>query len=113
MASRPAELKVLPCYPCPHDSVCCSWGTGLLFDEPDILRGIYGDAALVWDDEEKEWRTSIVGERCFFWKNNSCSIHEEPYYPRYCKGFPDIDGETGKAPYPYDKSICPEFPEEP
>jgi hypothetical protein len=103
---------VLPCYPCPHDSVCCSWGTSLEADEEKELRRIYGDAALVWDAEENEWRTSVVltagGDRCFFLKNNSCSLHDKDHYPRICRGFPWKNGHTG-GPYEYDLTICPEL----
>lgn len=109
--SLPIYRDDLPCYPCPHGSSCCYWGVSLVGDEEKTIRGLYGDAALVWDDEDKEWRTSVVDGKCFFLKNNACSIHKESYYPRICKGFPWLDGETGQE-YPYDRSICGEFPSE-
>jgi Fe-S-cluster containining protein len=102
----------MPCYPCPHNSVCCSWGTSLNLKEADVLRAKYGADAVVWDDEEKEWRTRVDDGRCMFLSGNSCSLHELPEYPSVCREFPWRDPETG-GPYQYDLSICPEFPDEP
>jgi Fe-S-cluster containining protein len=77
-------------------------------DEVDVIRELYGDDALVWDAEDSEFRTSIVDGKCFFLRDNACTIHDKPYYPRICRGFPWIDGETG-GEYPYDRTICGEL----
>ena len=102
--SRPLPAK-LPCFPCPHDAICCSWGTGLYEDEATAER--YGEGALRWSDEEVGWRTSIVDGRCFFWRHG-CSIDEMPFYPRVCRGFPWLHGNGGDE-YPGDLSVCPEL----
>ena len=108
--SLPTLPAKLPCFPCPHGSHCCNWGSAVVADEPDQIRAAHGDAALVWDEEESEWRTSVVNGTCFFQKDNGCSIHDKPYYPRICRGFPWVDGDKG-GPYLYDLTICPELSE--
>lgn len=77
-------------------------------DEVDVIRSHHGDDAVVWDDEEDEWRTRVEGDKCIFLKDGLCSIHAAPYYPKICRGFPYTDGETG-GPYLYDQTICPDF----
>ncbi len=102
------KLPILPCYPCPHTGVCCKYGTSVLDDEEKQIRRIYGDGALVWDEEEKEWRTSVVNGYCFFHQQDgTCKIHSEPYYPKVCQLFPYEAVEGG--PYQYDLDICPEL----
>lgn len=114
MSERPLDprqlpiYRPLPCFPCPHGSSCCHWGVSLVGDEVDVIRELYGDDALVWDAEDSEFRTSIVDGKCFFLRDNACTIHDKPYYPRICRGFPWIDGETG-GEYPYDRTICGEL----
>jgi hypothetical protein len=98
---------VLPCFPCPHASICCSWGTGLFEDEAAAIRQRYGDQAVSWSEDEMRWRTSIVNGRCFFW-GNGCSIHDQAFYPRICRGFPWTYADTDDA-YPFDLTICPEL----
>ena len=103
------DLKVLnnlPCYPCPHKSVCCSWGTDLTFEEAIIIKSIFGSKAVT--KENGEYRTSIVDGKCFFLDDNKCSIHNEQYYPYVCKGFPKTDGILG-GEYKYQIDICPEI----
>jgi len=98
----------LPCFPCPHQSACCSWGVSLTDAEAVDLRRLYGDSAIVRDDEENEWRTSAPGDAgCVFLKDNQCALHDRPEYPRMCRGFPHSDGAGGD--YLWDKSICPEM----
>jgi hypothetical protein len=110
-ALDPKRLPVyrpLPCHPCPHGSSCCHYGVSLVGDEADHIGAIYGQAALEWDAEDNEFRTTVVDGKCFFLVNNACSIHDKPYYPRICRGFPWVDGETG-AEYGYDRTICREL----
>src|SRR5258706_9953110 len=83
----------LPCFPCPHAPNCCSWGTALEADEAAAIREQYGDAALRWSDEEQQWRTAIVNGRCIF-RDRGCMIHDKPFYPRICRGFPWRYGDT-------------------
>jgi hypothetical protein len=59
-----------------------------------------------------EWRTRVRGGRCAFLIDNSCSLHDQPFYPAVCRGFPWIDAETG-GPYEFDRTICPEFAQRP
>jgi hypothetical protein len=99
---------VLPCNPCPHLSACCSWGVTVLADEVPAIRAAHGDDTVFWDAAEGEHRTRVVNGVCVFKRGNACAIHDEPYYPRVCRGFPWTDGEHG-GPYPYDLTICPEL----
>jgi hypothetical protein len=105
------ELPVLPCYPCPHQSICCSWGTTLSDEEAEAIgkaRGAHTRYLTRWG----EWRTRVRGGRCIFLGNNVCTIHGESFYPAVCRGFPWTDAETG-GPYEYDQTICPEFVQRP
>jgi hypothetical protein len=95
-------LYALPCYPCPHRSVCCSWGVSLTDAEADRLKSVHGDGCVAHTGEE--WRTRVVDGACYFLRENACSIHGESYYPRLCRGFPDHDG-TG-SPY-LGEPVCP------
>ena len=102
------KLPVLPCHPCPHRGVCCSWGTSVSTDEERAIRREHGDDALVWSDEEQGWRTSVRSGQCVFLSEAGlCVIHGEAYYPRVCQLFPyeDVDG----GPYQSDLDICPEL----
>lgn len=102
------KLPVLPCYPCPHKGKCCSYGASVIGDEEKFIRDAYGDKALVWDEEENGWRTSVVNGWCLFHQEDgTCKIHSEHYYPKVCKLFPyeDVDG----GPYKSDLDICPEL----
>ncbi len=109
--SKPRQLPVvrpLPCFPCPHNSRCGSRGTALFDDEAGTIRRLFGDDALVWSVEDGDWRTSAPNGKCYFLGDNRCKVHEEPYYPRVCRGFPWTDAITG-GDYPWDRTICPEF----
>lgn len=102
------ELKVLPCYPCPHKGACCSYGASLTPEEAVAVRAAHGEGALVeTGDVEDPVRTRVVAGKCYFLVEGLCRIHGEAYYPKTCAGFPWTD-ETG-APYIYDQTICPEF----
>ena len=97
----------LPCFPCPHNSSCCSWGVSLAQDEYETMVRLYGESHVEWDAEENEWRTRSDNGRCIFLGDNACTIHDKPEYPRTCRGFPDREGDG--TPYRWDKTICPEF----
>jgi hypothetical protein len=101
----------LPCYPCPHESNCCRWGTTVTEAEAKAILADFGDAYVVqmrWG----EWRTRVRGGRCAFLQNNVCIIHDRSYYPNVCRCFPWYDAETG-GPYEFDQTICPEFERRP
>ena len=101
----------LPCYPCPHHSACCAYGTTLADDEVEAITAQHG-ADLVYQTRNGEWRTRVRKGRCVFLANNVCTIYNKPYYPAVCRGFPWLDAETG-GPYEYDRTICPEFVKRP
>ena len=102
-----ANFPELPCYPCPHNSNCCAWGTTLSEEEAESLGARFGRDRM-YRTRWGEWRTRVRGGRCVFLVDNSCSIHKDPHYPAVCRGFPFTDAETGGA-YGYDQTICPEF----
>ncbi len=97
----------LPCYPCPHKSACCAYGTTLSETEARAIIAAHGKHT-VYRSRGGEWRTRVREGRCVFLLENSCSIYHKPYYPDVCRGFPWTDVETG-GPYEYDRTICPEF----
>ena len=97
----------LPCYPCPHGSACCSYGTTLSAEEARAIKKAHGGKH-VYRTRWGEWRTRVVKGRCGFLRNNACVLYNQPYYPAVCRGFPWIDAETG-GPYEFDRTICPEF----
>jgi hypothetical protein len=59
-------------------------------------------------NEAGEARTAVLGGHCVFLVGARCSIHDEPYYPSVCRGFPWREGNSA-APYGGDLSICPEL----
>lgn len=97
----------LPCFPCPHKGVCCSWGSALSDIENTAIVKAHGKQSTVWNDKDKTWRTAIVDSKCFFLNKGLCGIHDKEYYPAVCKLFPykDVDG----GPYKYELDICPEL----
>jgi len=101
----------LPCYPCPHRSACCAYGTTLGVAEARAIRAEHGDA-LIYRTRWGEWRTRVVKGRCGFLRDNACTLYNKPYYPAVCRGFPWLDAETGGA-YEFDRTICPEFASRP
>jgi hypothetical protein len=107
--TKPIPAK-LPCFPCPHGGACCEWGVELSDDEAAAIRARHGDAAVTWSEDEECWRTAVVGPRCVFWAAG-CAIHDKPYYPSMCRGFPWRYRDTAE-PYPYDATICPEVEED-
>jgi hypothetical protein len=57
-------------------------------------------------------RTRVKNKRCVMFRNGGCTIHDKPYYPAVCRGFPWTDAETGGR-YEHDITICGEFLREP
>lgn len=103
----PTEFPPLPCYPCPHHSACCAYGTTLSEAEAAAITAAQG-AETIFRTRWGEWRTRIRKGRCVFLKENACTIYSQAYYPAVCRGFPFVDAETG-GPYEFDRTICPEF----
>ena len=106
-----SSLPPLPCYPCPHASACCAYGTTLSDTEVTAIRAAHGDES-VYRTRSGEWRTRVSKGRCVLLVDNTCSIYGKPYYPEVCRGFPFIDAETG-GPYQFERDICPEFARRP
>jgi len=104
-------LPILPCYPCPHQSACCAFGTTLSDQEAAAISAVHG-ADKVYQTREGEWRTRVRNRRCVLLVNNTCSVYDRPYFPAVCRGFPFVDAETG-GPYEFDRTICPEFERRP
>jgi hypothetical protein len=104
-------LPSLPCYPCPHDASCCAYGTTVSEEEAAAIEADHG-AGLVYRNRWGEWRTRIRDKRCALYRDGGCTIHDKPYYPAVCRGFPWTDAETG-GPYEYDVTICGAFEERP
>jgi len=101
------DFPALPCYPCPHQSACCAFGTTVSTVEARGLTARYGEDT-VYRTRWGEWRTRVRKGRCVFLVDNVCTIHDDPNYPAVCRGFPWTDAETG-GPYEFDQTICPEF----
>jgi len=98
------QYRKLPCYPCPHNSSCCNYGTDLTQSETEQIIEAKGLGAVVASGDG--YRTAVVAGQCIFVKDNTCSIHGESYYPVVCRGFPWVN-DTG-GPYEGDITICPE-----
>ncbi len=101
----------LPCYPCPYDASCCAYGTTLTDDEARAIEADQG-AGVAYRTRWGEWRTRVRGGRCALFRDGGCTIHDKPYYPAVCRGFPWTDAETGGR-YEYDISICGQFAAQP
>jgi hypothetical protein len=106
-ASRDATFPPLPCFPCPHAASCCAYGTSLTADEAVAIETRHGPG-VVYQTRWGEWRTRVRRKRCVLLRDGSCTIHDQPYYPAQCGGFPWTDAETG-GPYMYDVTICGEI----
>ena len=109
--SHNATFPPLPCFPCPYNSSCCAYGVTLFDEEAAAIAANHGPHT-VYRTRWGEWRTRIKGGRCILFQNGGCSIHDKPYYPAICSGFPWIDVETGER-YEFDISICGEFEKQP
>jgi hypothetical protein len=110
-ANRRLTLPSLPCYPCPHNATCCAHGTTVSHEEAAAIEANLG-AGLVYKNRSGEWRTRVVKNRCVLFRDGGCRIHDQPYYPAVCRGFPWFDVETGGR-YQYDITICGEFSRRP
>lgn len=102
-----SSFPALPCFPCPYNSSCCAYGVTLSDAEAQAIEANHGPN-VVYKTRWGEWRTRVVNRRCALHRDGGCSIHDKPYYPTLCSGFPWIDWETGER-YEYDLTICGEF----
>jgi hypothetical protein len=100
-------LPLLPCYPCPYNASCCAYGTSVSDEEAAEIEANHGPG-LVYKTRWGEWRTRVREKRCVLYRDGGCTIHDRPYYPATCRGFPWTDSETG-GPYEYDVTICGAF----
>jgi hypothetical protein len=107
MTTRNRTFPQLPCYPCPYNASCCAYGTTVSEEEALAIEANHGQG-LVYRTRWGELRTRVRGKRCVLFKDGGCTIHDKPYYPTQCQGFPWTDGETG-AGYEYDIMICGAF----
>ena len=64
----PRLVRPLPCFPCPHNSVCCRWGTYLSVEEASVLLAEFGKDFVYWNTDDEEWRTQVKNGRCAFWE---------------------------------------------
>jgi hypothetical protein len=110
-ANHPVTLPSLPCFPCPYEASCCAYGTTLSEEEAFAIEADFG-TGLVYETRWGEWRTRVRNRRCVLYRNGGCLIHDKPYYPTVCQGFPWTDGETGE-PYEFDVTICGAFLQQP
>ncbi len=100
----------LPCYPCPYEASCCAYGTSLSEGEAVAITANHGPG-LVYRTRWGEWRTRVRKKRCVLHRDGGCTIHNQPYYPGQCRGFPWIDDEGDR--YEYDVTICGVLASEP
>jgi len=97
----------LPCYPCPHNASCCAYGSTVSDEEAAAIEANHGPG-LVYKTRWGEWRTRVKNKRCVLLRDGGCIIHDRPYYPSTCRGFPWIDSD-GIGGYEFDITICGEF----
>ena len=100
-------MPSLPCYPCPYEASCCAYGTSLSDEEALAIEANHGPG-LVYRTRWGEWRTRVKKKRCVLYRDGGCAIHDQPYSPEICRGFPWTDAETG-GPYSFDVTICGAF----
>jgi hypothetical protein len=105
--NRPVKLPSLPCFPCPYDASCCAYGTSVSAGEAAAIEADLGPG-MVYKTRWGEWRTRVRKKRCVLFRDGGCTIHDRPYYPAVCRGFPWTDAETGGR-YEYDVTICGAF----
>lgn len=104
------DVPALPCFPCPYAASCCAYGTTLSDEEASAIEQHLGPG-LVRRTRWGEWRTRVRNRRCVLYRDGGCSIHDQPFYPTQCRGFPWTDGEGAR--YEYDVTICGAFVEQP
>ena len=101
----------LPCYPCPYNASCCAFGTTLSEEEAAAIALNHGPG-LIYQTRWGEWRTRVRNKRCALFQDGGCVIHDQPYYPTTCQGFPWRDADlVGR--YEYDVTICGAFEVQP
>lgn len=110
-ANHHVTLPSLPCYPCPHEASCCAFGTTVSEEEAAAIEANHGPG-LIYETRWGELRTRVRNRRCVLFRDGGCSVHDKPYYPTTCQGFPWVDGDTGER-YEYDVTICGEFERRP
>jgi putative zinc- or iron-chelating protein len=110
-ADRQTTFPPLPCYPCPYSASCCAYGVTVSAEEAAAIEAHHG-LGLVYQTRWGEWRTRVRNKRCVLLRDGGCSIHDQPYYPSLCRGFPWVDAETGER-YEYDVTICGAFEAQP
>jgi len=103
-ANSDQALPSLPCFPCPYNASCCAYGTTLSEEEANAIEVNHGPG-LVYITRWGEWRTRVRKNRCVLFVDGGCTIHDRPYYPTTCQGFPWTDAENS-GPYEYDITIC-------
>jgi hypothetical protein len=100
------SLPALPCFPCPYNASCCAYGTTVSDEEAATIAANHGEG-VVYRTRSGEWRTRVRKGRCALFANGGCTIHDKPYYPVICRGFPWTNAEGTR--YEYDVMICGEF----
>lgn len=100
----------LPCFPCPHRSVCCRWGTALSQAEYWTLFSEFGGEYVYFNEDDNEYRTQVKDGRCVFFDRElgGCGLHDHSHYPRMCKDFPHKDTRDALLPHAFDATMCPE-----
>ena len=106
MRTVTTALPQLPCYPCPYEASCCAYGTTLSDAEAAAIEAHLGPD-LVLRTRWGEWRTRVRNKRCVLYRDGGCSIHDMPFYPAQCRGFPWTDADGAR--YEYDVTICGAF----
>ena len=80
-------------------------------EEAAVIAREHG-AHLIYRTRWGEWRTRVRNRRCVFFAGGGCTLHDKPYYPAVCAGFPWTDAETGGV-YEFDVTICPQLAADP
>ena len=119
MKRLPVIPETLPCFPCPHNSVCCEHGTEVSPLEAQQIRDAFGENTIEtlspdeyrrrfqYTEEDPELenmalyvttlKTTTYGPRCVFW-DRGCSLYNSSSYPIMCRAFPWTDGLANVAP---------------
>jgi hypothetical protein len=105
-----SSLPALSCYPCPYEASCCGYGTTVTEEEAAAIEAHAGPG-LVRRTRWGELRTRVRNKRCVLFKDGGCSIHDQPFYPAQCRGFPWTDADGAR--YEYDVTICGAFATQP
>lgn len=79
-------------------------------DEAAAIERAHGPG-LVYRLRSGERRTRVRNKRCVMFRDGGCTIHDKPYYPAVCRGFPWLDADGWR--YEYDVSICGELERRP